>query len=431
MKKLFFTVCCFLPAVGLWAQTVGSVTATTTRMSPGTLTRRFLLKPGDNFSAEQYEKAQDDLHKLRVFKKLDFAQTIHNHQVDIHIDAQDGYYIFPMAFFTGGSKNAGGASIVAGNLFKQGEQTFLFGGGSRDGFTARGGLHLGNHFITAAYTQLHFNQDFYTGDWQNVYSVFSTTDDKDHKDKLLTMLRGRQDKISLLYNYRFSHTGRVFIAPKYNRVIYANRQLDSGNHHSVTVGLNWADDIRPGMNMGALSGYGLTDKQKSLQDLPRARTGYTFSAAYENGGKWSGSDYAISKGILEGAWLLELPARHVLMVQANAQESFEGHFTDEVTSLDVLSDAGKYDRQLRGKRAVGMGVSFAYYLLRNQTGLLSLAPFYELSYTNVGPRYRPHSGAGANLFYRLWRFPLPFGLNYTHNLQDGSHQFGFVVGGAF
>ncbi len=431
MKKLFLVTLYFLSVTGLAAQTVGTVTATTTRMTPGTLTDRFLLKPGDTFSPEQYEKAQDDLHKLRVFKKLDFSQTTRNNQVDIHIDAQDGYYIFPMAFFTGGSKSAGGASVAAGNLFKQGEQTFLFGGGSKDGFTARAGLQLGHHFVTAAYTQLHFNQNFYTHEWQNVYSVFSTTDDKDHKDALLYTLRGRQDKISLFYSYRFSRTGRVVIAPKYNRVIYAGRQLDSGNHHSVTLGLNWADDLRPGMNMGALSGYGLTDKQKSLQDLPRARTGYTFSAAYESGGNWSGSDYAISKASVEGAWLLELPARHVLMVQAKAQEAFEGHFTDEVTSLDVLSDAGKYDRQLRGKRAAGVGISFAYYLLRNQTGLLSLAPFYELSYTDVGTRYRPHSGAGANLFYRLWRFPLPFGLNYTHNLQDGSHQIGFVVGGAF
>lgn len=431
MKKVFFILSCLFTFTGLSAQTVGSVTATTTRMSPGTLTQRFLLKPGDTFSATRYEKAQDDLHKLRVFKKLDFTQTPQNGHVNIHIDAQDGYYIFPMAFYTGGSKSAGGGSVVAGNLFKQGEQIFLFGGGSKDGVTARGGLHLGNHFITAAYTQLHFDQNFYTDDWQNVYRVFSTTDDKDHADELLRSLRGRQDKISLLYNYRFSRTGRVFVAPTYNHVRYADNQLDSGNHHALTVGLNFSDDIRPGMNMGALSGYGLTDKQKSLQDLPRARTGYTVSAAYEGGGRWSGSDYAISKAALEGAWLLELPARHVLMVQAKAQEAFEAHFTDQVTSLDVLSDAGKYDRQRRGKRAAGVGISFAYYLLRNQTGLLSLAPFYELAYTDVGNRYRPHSGAGANLFYRLWRFPLPFGLNYTHNLQDGSHQFGFVIGGAF
>ena len=421
-----------LPVV-LVAQTVGTVSANTTRMSPGTLTTRFRLKPGDTFSPAAYEKAQDDLHKLRVFKKLDFTATPtpNGEQIDIHISAQDGYYIFPIAFFTGGSKNAGGASIHAGNLFKHGEQTFLFGGGSKDGFTTRAGLQWGNHFLTKVYTQLHFDQNFYTGNWQNVYGVFSTTDDDEHQDQLLRTVRGRQDIFALLYTYRFSRTGRVFVAPEYNRVTYAHNQLDSGNHHNVRAGIRFTDDIRAGMNMGALSGYGLTDKQKTLQDLPRTRYGYNVSISYENGGHWTDSDYNISKASLESAWLLELPQRHLLTLQLKAQNAFEGTFTDQVTSLEVLTGAGKYDRQRRGKRAAGAGVSFTYYLLRNQTGLLSLAPFYELSYTDVGERYRPHSGAGANLFYRLWRFPLPIGLNYTHNLQDGTHQVGFVVGGMF
>ncbi len=432
MKKSYLTTLFVLVgACTLFAQTVGHVTVTSTRMKPGTLVKRFTLKPGDKFSPFLYEKAQDDLHNLRVFKQLDFSHTEQDGQVDIRIDAQDGYYLFPMAFFTGGSKSAGGASLAAGNLLKQGEQIFLFGGGSKDGFTTRAGLHIGNHFLTAAYTQLHFDQNFYTGDWQNVYSVFSTTDDDDHRDKLLGTVRGRQDKISLLYTYRLSRILRVFVSPRYNRVTYAGDALDSGNHHAVAAGLTLSDDIRSGMNMGALAGYGLTDKQKSLQDLPRARTGYTARIEYENGGKWLNDDKALSKLSAEGAWLLELPSRHMLLAHVKAQEAFEASFTDEVTSLDVLSGAGKYDRQLRGKRAAGVGISFVYYLLRNQTGLLSLAPFYELSYTDVGERYLPHSGAGASLFYRLWRFPLPFGINYTHNLQDGSHQVGFVVGGMF
>lgn len=431
MKNLFFTLILTILPVVLFAQTVGTVTADTTRMSPHTLTEHFRLKPGDAFSPSAYEKAQDDLHKLRVFKKLDFTATPNGEQIDIHISAQDGYYIFPIAFFTGGSKNAAGGSVHAGNLFKHGEQTFLFGGGSKDGFTTRVGLQWGNHFLTKVYTQLHFDQNFYAGNWQNVYGVFSTTDDDEHQDQLLRTVRGRQDILALLYNYRFSRTGRVFVAPEYNRVTYAHNQLDSGNHHNVRAGIRFTDDIRAGMNMGALSGYGLTDKQKTLQDLPHARQGYSVSLSYENGGHWTDSDYNISKASLESAWLLELPQRHLLTLQLKAQNAFEGAFTDQVTSLDVLTGAGKYDRQRRGKRAAGAGVSFTYYLLRNQTGLLSLAPFYELSYTDVGPNYRPHSGAGANLFYRLWRFPLPIGLNYTHNLQDGSHQVGFVVGGMF
>ena len=106
MKQL--TVILFL-GFSLCAQayTVGQITADTTRMSPDTLRRHFLLKSGEPFSQERYEQAQDELHKLRVFKKLDFSATPQNGQMDIHIDAQDGWYIFPMGFFMGGSKSAG------------------------------------------------------------------------------------------------------------------------------------------------------------------------------------------------------------------------------------------------------------------------------------------------------------------------------------
>ncbi|MBR4592947.1 MAG: hypothetical protein IKO35_07055, partial [Elusimicrobiaceae bacterium] len=413
------------------AQTVGKITANAVRMSPDTLIHRFEMKPGEEFSQDRYEKAQENLHKLRVFKKLEFVQTEHAGLHDIHIRAQDGYYIFPLAFIMGGSKNAAGASLAAGNLFKQAESLFLFGGGSKSGLTVRGGLLLGDHFITAAYTQLHFDQNFYTNHWFNTYDVFSTTDEDNHSNQLLRSIRSRQDKITLLYRYRFSRTGQISLAPQYNRITYAHQQLDSGNHHQVTAALTFAEDIRPDTNMGALAGYGLTDKAKSLQDLPQARQGYSGKLAYTQAGTWSGSDYTVSKLALEGTWLLELRSHHMFMVQLHAQNAFKAPFSDQVTSTDVLTEAGKYDRQRRGKRAAGAGASFAYYILRNQTGLLSVAPFYEISYTETDGSYRPHSGAGINLFYRLWRFPLPLGLNYTHNLQDGSHQIGFVVGGAF
>ncbi len=431
MKKLFFTLLLGGLCFSLDAQTVGTVTAQTTRMSPHTLVQRFRLKPGDPFSPALYEKAQDDLHKLRVFKKLDFTATPNGEKTDIHINAQDGYYIFPLAFYTGGAKSAGGATVYAGNLFKHAEHTFLFVGGSRDGFTARAGLQIGNHFFSNSYTKKHIDQNFYNGHWQNVQGIFSTADDEDHAADLLRSVRMRQEEMSFLYRYRFSRTGSFLVTPTYNHLTYGPHQLDSGNHHTVRAGLQFSDDIRAGMNMGALAGYGLSDKQKSLQDLPRARHGYLASISYENGGRWTDSDYEISKLDVQGAWLLEQRGHHLLMVQTHAQHAFEAPFSNEVTSTEILPGTGKYSRQFRGKRAVGAGVSFAYYLLRNQTGLLSLAPFYELSYTDVGPTYRPHSGAGANLFYRLWRFPFPVGLNYTHNLQDGSRQIGFVIGGAF
>lgn len=419
-------------AVSLQAATVGEVTADTTRMNPRVLTRRFLLQPGDEFSPKIYEKAKDDLHKWRVFKKLDFSTTWRGEKVDIHISGEDGTYVFPIGFVTGGSKSAGGVSISAGNLFRQGESTFLFGGGGKDGWIASVGMRTSQQAISLQYTQLDLDPRFYQDGWFNVPSVFSTADDKEkHSHKLIREIKGRQHKASFMYTYRLCRTVSVLIRPEYNEISYENHQLDSGRHHQLSVGFVWQDDIRQGLNMGALSGYGLTDKKQSLQNLPRMRIGYTGKTLYSFGDKWSGSEYTISKLAVENTWFLELRNRHLLMLQISLADAFKGSFSDQITSTDLLSAQGRYDRQLRGERGAGISTSFAFYMLRNDVGLLSVTPFYELAYVRDNVRYRPHSGAGATVAYKLWRFPLPFGINFTQNLQDGSHQIGFVVGGTF
>ena len=78
MKKLIFLFSFFLwAAVPVGAQpvqqVVGEVRASAARMSGKTLQKRFLLKPGDPFTPALFDKAQDDLHDLRVFKKLEFS----------------------------------------------------------------------------------------------------------------------------------------------------------------------------------------------------------------------------------------------------------------------------------------------------------------------------------------------------------------------
>ena len=429
--KIFLSLLLICFSLASFAQTVGEVTASSTRMSPETLKKLFLLKPGDAFSPEAYDKAQDDLHQLRVFKKLDFSAVPQGDKVNISINAQDGSYIFPLAFVAGGAKSAAGVSLAGGNLFKQGESTFLFAGGSQDGVTASAGVNLGDDHFSIGYTKLNFDQRFYSGYRSNIFGVFSTTDDEDeYTNDLKAQVHSKKEQFSATYSHRFSRTFRAFIRPEYVRYTYSAPGFDNGNHNQVTLGLRLTDDIRQGTNMGALSGYGLTDKEKSLRNLSRARQGYAADLFYTGGGNWTGSDYDIAKLGLTAAWVLELKNRHMLIVQGKAQDAFKASFSDEILSADLLT-FGRYDRQIRGERGAGIGASFVYYLLRNQTGLLSLAPFYENAYVYAGGQYRAHSGAGATLSYKLWRFPLPLGINYTHNLQDGADLVGFVIGGAF
>ena len=433
MKHFLTLLCCFLTTAIVAQQVVHSVTAETNRMSPDTLTRRFKLKPGDLFTAQTYQKAQEDLHKLRVFKTLQFIEKERKDGVDIHIKADDRSYVFPMVFALSGKKRAAGVSLASGNLFKQGESGFLFLGGGRDGFATHGGFSLGDHAVYAGYSHQNFEQRFYEKGWMSSPNIFSSADDKDnHNSTLLGQVRGKQDDLTISYQYRFSGLWSFSVAPQYEYYSYKHHWLDSGNHSNISFGLHYADDIRPGLNMGALAGVGLSDKAHALRDLPRVRVGKLADAVYTVGGSWTGSDYNIQKLSLNTAFLWEFKARHMLAVFAKMQRAFEAPFSNKIRSGDLLFGMGIYDREQRGKTGVSAGVSFTYFILRNQTGLLSLMPFYEQAYIEAsGHSYQPHSGVGATLTYRLWRFPLPVGLNFTQNLNDGSHHVGVRVGGHF
>jgi hypothetical protein len=154
--------------------------------------------------------------------------------------------------------------------------------------------------------------------------------------------------------------------------------------------------------------------------------------SYTTGGRWTGSDYHINKIALGGELLWELKSRHLITLFAKAQRALDAPFSNQIESSDLLFGMGIYDREQRGKGGISTGVSATYFFIRNKTGLLSLTPFYELAYiTSGGNSYSPHSGVGAELTYHLWRFPLPMSINFTQNVDDGTHHIGFKVGGRF
>ena len=432
MKRIILFLFLCLP-LSAYATYVHDVTAQTTRMSEDTLKKRFHLKPGDLFTTQAYEKAQEDLHKLRVFKTLDFIEKERKDGVDIHIKADDRAYVFPMAFALSGKKRSAGLSLASGNLFKQGESIFLFAGGGRDGFATHGGLSLGDDLFYVGYTHLNFEQNFYKNRWTSTPSIFSAADDKDkHLSSLIGKIHGRQDNLVFTYRHKFSSVWSFSVTPEYEYYYYKNGALDSGNHSHISFGLQYADDIRPDLNMGALSGIGLSDKEQALRNLPTVRMGKLAEVSYTAGGHWSGSDYNIQKLSLGTGLLWELKTRHLIAVFAKAQRAFTAPFSNKIESSDLLFDMGIYDREQRGKGGVSGGVSFTYFILRNNLGLLSIMPFYELAYiTSGGNSYLPHSGVGATLTYRLWRFPLPISLNFTQNVDDGTHHVGVKLGGRF
>ena len=408
---------------------IRSVEASSNRIKPEILKNRFPLREGQIFNSERYEDAQNELHDLRIAKKLSFdLKPSEGGAVDISVKAEDGYYIFPLIFATGGKKSAAGASLAAGNLFKRGETLMLFGGTGKNGSMASLMLKDGENIYQASFINMNFEQRFYKGSRINNDGIFSTTDDEEDFKNPINKIYTKTDSFHFLYARQKGYfTG--FISPEYKYVRYS-KDMKSGNYSTVGFGLNYRKNIRSGANMGALFGYGLTDKEQSLKNLPAPIIGYSLQAAYKNGGDWTGADFNISKISAEARSVVEFKNRHILNVYIKGEDSFSAPFAEQVRADDLMSGQGRYSRTLYGERGAGTGISFAYYLARNNTGLLALQPFYELAYV-YSDKYRALSGAGATLSYKFWRFPFPLGINYTQNLSDGSNQISFVFGGKF
>ena len=432
MRKIIFIFLLLLPLF-VSAANVHNITAETSRMSEDTLKSLFNLKEDEVFTEEKYEKAKYDLEKSPMFKKLDFIYKETKNGVDIHIKADDGIYIVPMAFALGSNKHSYGVSLEIGNLLKRGEAVLFSVGGSKDGFDTHSTLNLGKHYFYGGYSRLDFEQNFYGNGWESTKGVFNSSKDKNKSGRqVLAQAAGKQEDITFTYGYKISDLWSVFLTPQYEYYTYQDGVLDDGNHSTLAFALQYNDGFSMDMNMHTLDELALSKREEALKDLHRLKTGKAAAVSYTAGGSWTGSDYEIQKISAGGAYLWEFKTRHRIAIFAKGIRALKAPFSNQIESSDLLFGMGIYDRQQRGKGGVSGGLAFTYFLVRNKDILLGLTPFYEQAYVTSGnDSYRPHSGAGAELTFRWWPIHIPVSINYTQNLSDGDHRFGFKVGRHF
>ena len=428
LSFLFLLVC--LPA---FAVPVRSITAETSLMSEERLKFLFKLKEGDEFAEDKYEQAKEELERSPLFDKLEFIYKEAKDGVDIHIKADDKVFILPMAFVYSGKSHAFGISFNSGNILKRGDSAVFSAATSKDGFEITSGLSVGKHNFYASYSQLDFEQNFYNNGWESSKGLYSTAKDKNkNNDTVLGQVKGKQEDFSFTYGYKISSLWSVSLTPQYEYYSYQDGALDSGNHSTLSFGVQYADKVNLDMDMQTLDFLAVSSQKEALRDLSRVRTGKLAEVAYTAGGSWTGSDYEIQKISASGAYLWEMKTRHTIAVFVKGQRALKVPFSNEVESSELLFGLGIYDRQQRGKGGFSGGLAFTYFLLRDKYCLLGFTPFYEQAYvTSGGGSYNSHSGAGAGLTFRWWPVHLPVTLIFTRNLNDGTHHFGFKVGRKF
>lgn len=391
------------------------------------------LGKGNLFAEKTYERAEAHLKKWELFKAAEFVHREHEEGINIRFKDGSRAYVLPLFLGLSGNKHAVKFSLGTRNLFRRGENLSFSVGGGRDGFETGLTCARKKHTLTAQYRHINFHQRLYAGGWQSMKEIFSPADDKDkYGAYLLADIPGKEDDFSVSYAYQFSSVWSVVLTPQYRFYRYQHNALDTGNHTQVSAGLTYADNISPTMNIRGLDGMEHLHKAEMLRDLPRVRRGKTAQATFSAGGRWTGSAYDIRKLSVGGSYLWELKTRHIIALFAKGQYAFSAPFSDGVESADLLFGMGIYDREQRGKAGFSAGIGGVCFLVRNETGLLSVAPFYEQGFiTQDGRAYGAHGGVGATIAYRVWWLPLPVSVNFTHNLNDGNHYIGLKVGGHF
>ncbi len=410
-------------------KTIQKIQIQTKRVDPEVVRHNFLLQEGELFEEGRYKKAIENLHNMRIFKKLDFKidKTPQDNLI-IRIKGEDGAYFFPLAFISGGGQKGVGVTLVEGNYLKKGEMIYTFMGFGDEGIMAILGGAYKDYYASFKFENLNFYRRFYDHNWVSIKGIFGSDRDKKHFDNPSSEIYQKQDKLSLTVGRKFGDF-TVFVEPEYFYLNSAD-QFNDGMHSSLTIGANYQRNMLRNSNFGALMGYGLSDKKEALADLTKRKFGYKLASSFQQGYKWAGNTYKILKLLTEVRANVEFKNHNMLLFYLKWQNSFSSPFEDKVQTYDLL-DFGKHLRQRYGREGVGTGISYAWYILRDNLGLLSLSPFYEFATVYENKHYYSQSGVGANLGYQFWRFPFPFGLNYTYGIKDHCHQVSFMVGAKF
>lgn len=402
----------------------------TKRVDENVVRHKFPLKEGDVFNDKDYLDAQDKLHNMRIFKKLDFNVSENDKgHLFIEINGEDGAYIFPLAFISGGSRQGAGITLAEGNYLKKGEIIYTFLGIGEDGIMTILGANYLDYYANLKFENLNFERRYYQDNWVSTNGVFSRDKDKDDFPDPIMKDNNKQNKFSLLFA-RTKNDITLFVQPEYY-YINSDAAIDNGGHSNFTIGASYQKNMRQGINFGSLMGYGLSDKESALKDLPKNKFGFLVESTLKQGYSWTGSHYKITKLFLGTQMNFEFKNRNLLLLYVKAKDSFGSPFDDKVQTLEIIGKFGHYTRQRYGRQGIGGGLTYVIYLIRNKVGLLSISPFYEFATVYANGHNYNQSGIGGNLSYKLWRFPFPIGINYTYNINDYSKQISLTFGASF
>ncbi len=177
---------------------------------------------------------------------------------------------------------------------------------------------------------------------------------------------------------------------------------------------------------------GMADFQENFRPLPCAVSEWGMQASVEPAFKALGSEHDYVKTTLSAGRETKFCNYSRLLLSARLGAGSTLPFGQLFASGRRDGMMGVYAREFRGDNIGIVQADYRYPFVRNHTGTLNADFFAEAAALDgqVNNNYGKQ-GAGCNLSWQFWRFPLPIGIGYTYCVDDHNWQTSFAIGGMF
>lgn len=410
----------------------------TDRVNESVIRNKLSFKEGDILDMNSIEKSKHSLYSLGLLKSLKITQEWDENLqgVKVTVEARDGWFVLPWAF--GGSKAKTkyvGGMLMEQNIFKHAERMMFF---------CVYGDNISMNMINFSLADINFKASAARRSYTDyLYSdgAYNSENEPDKMSKYgepVNFYAKEMNSFTLNTGKSVSEKIKAsitasFIGIKYDNP-YVSNPADTGKIHSLQVSLNYGINnfSKEFMNdFGRMFGLGMADLDDKLKSVRDRKTEAGIGAAYETAGNFFGSDYEFNKASLFAGLAEIFSNESKLSLGIKAGYGFNLPFSQMFAANRKDGMLGVYSREFRGDKMALANLSYKYSFFKNRKGFLMSEIFAESAAVWLENVSKAKNGAGFNLFYRFWRFPIPLGCGYTYNFEDNDWQASFSIGGMF
>lgn len=426
-----------------------------TRRIKETIVRKIIVvKEGDIFNSDTIEKIRLELNRLKFFKKIDIAMEKDQAQNEakILLDLEDGWFIFPLPFFSSGGGGSNGSLIlVERNIFKRAESIFLFGGGNSDGGFGSVGFQIDRFSMSVNYGERSFTEWGYADSAFNTSGRFRSSRAEDNPEKYGAIQNQYEKKVEGEgFQMRVPLPKNIdgMFGFSSQKVSYTNPEIgilpsDQGQVNFLTAGVNipvlksnygsYSDSPFSLQDFGAVFKFGMADLSQRIHQLPGIQKNISVDLSILVADKSFDSDVNFTTLNAGGQASITFTNHQRISLRMKSAMGVRNNLplSQKIATNRELGLRGNYAREYRGDRGAGSSLSFSYAFRRTQRGIWTGDLFSDAATVWDSGRSYNKEGLGFGFRYQFWRFPLPLGFTYSYSLDDEDSQVNFAFGGRF